>query len=88
MLIHGAGGGGWEWNLWRGVLIAQGLQIDAPDLRPAPAGLQATTFDDYLAQVREALHALPRPRAVVGGRWSVRASAVCWPLSSPMRPRP
>lgn len=66
LLIHGAGGGGWEWNLWRGVLIARGLRIDAPDLRSAPAGLLATTFDDYLAQVRDALRALPRPRALVG----------------------
>lgn len=66
LLIHGAGGGGWEWNLWRDVMTAQGLQIDAPDLQPAPAGLRATTFDDYLTQVRDALHALPRPRALVG----------------------
>lgn len=66
LLIHGAGGGGWEWNLWRDILIAQGLQIDAPDLQPAPTGLQATVFDDYLTQVRNALRALPRPRALVG----------------------
>lgn len=66
LLIHGAGGGGWEWNLWRGVLAAHGLQVDAPDLQPVSAGLQATTFDDYVAQVRDALHGLPRPRALVG----------------------
>lgn len=66
LLIHGAGGGGWEWNLWRGVLIARGLQIDTPDLRPAPAGLRGSGFDDYLTQIRDALHALPRPRALVG----------------------
>lgn len=66
LLIHGAGGGGWEWNLWRGVLAAQGVHVATPDLQPAPAGLQATTFDDYVAQVRDALHRLPRPRALVG----------------------
>lgn len=66
LLIHGAGGGGWEWNLWGGVLIAQGLRVDAPDLQPASAGLHKTVFDDYLTQVRDALHALPRPRALVG----------------------
>ncbi|TWI00274.1 alpha/beta hydrolase family protein [Luteimonas cucumeris] len=65
LLVHGAGGGGWEWNLWRGVL-AQDLRVDAPDLQPVPAGLQATAFDDYLSQVRDALHALPRPRALIG----------------------
>ncbi len=66
LLIHGAGSGGWEWNQWCGVLAAHGLQVDAPDLQPVPAGLQTTTFDDYAAQMRAALQALPRPRAVIG----------------------
>lgn len=66
LLIHGAGGGAWEWNLWRGVFRAQGIETDALELRPAPAGLAATALHDYLAQVRAALHALPRPRVLVG----------------------
>jgi len=66
LLIHGGGGGGWEWNRWCGVLAAHGLQVEAPDLQPAPAGLRATAFDHYLAQVRAALQALPQPRALVG----------------------
>ncbi len=66
LLVHGAGGGAWEWNLWRGVWQAQGIGIDALELEPAPAGLAATTLHDYLVQVRAALHALPRPRALVG----------------------
>lgn len=66
LLIHGAGGGGWEWNLWRDVLTARGLQVDAPDLQPSAAGVQATAFHDYVVQMRDALHALPRPRALVG----------------------
>lgn len=66
LLMHGAGGGGWEWNLWRGVLAAAGLEVHTPDLQPAAAGLAATGFDDYARQVRSALAALPRPRAVVG----------------------
>ena len=66
LLVHGAGGGGWEWNRWRGVFEARGIAVHAPDLQPAPRGLAATTFDDYLAQVRAGLEALPRPRALVG----------------------
>lgn len=66
LLVHGAGGGAWEWNLWRGVWQAQGIETDALDLQPAPAGLAATALHDYLTQVRAALHALPRPRALVG----------------------
>lgn len=66
VLVHGAGGGGWEWNVWRGVFAARGLRADAPDLQPAAEGLEATGFDDYAAQVRVALEAMPRPRALVG----------------------
>lgn len=66
LLIHGAGGGGWEWNLWRGVLQAHGIDVHAPDLMPSPRGLAATMLDDYRVQVLQALLALPRPRVVVG----------------------
>ena len=66
LLLHGAGGGGWEWNAWRGVFAAAGIEAAAPDLQPATAGLADTTIDDYLQQARTALAALPRPRAVVG----------------------
>lgn len=66
LLVHGAGGGAWEWNVWRGVWRAQGIETEALDLRPAPAGLAATALRDYMDQVRAALHALPRPRALAG----------------------
>lgn len=66
LLVHGAGGGGWEWNLWRGVFEAADIAVVAPDLQPVAAGLAATGFGDYLQQVREALSVLPRPRVVVG----------------------
>ena len=66
LLVHGAGGGGWEWNAWRGVFAAHGFDVHAPDLQPASQGLVATTFGDYFAQVRAALEALPRPRVLVG----------------------
>lgn len=65
-MVHGAGGGGWEWNVWRAVFESRGIHAVAPDLQPVDAGLAATTFDDYVAQVRLALDALPRPRALVG----------------------
>lgn len=66
LLLHGAGGGGWEWNSWRGVFAASDIEAATPDLQPAARGLAATTFDDYLQQAHAALVALPRPRAVVG----------------------
>lgn len=66
LLVHGAGGGGWEWNVWCRVLAAHGIQCSAPDLQPSPDGLAATRFPDYAAQVRLAIEAMPRPRALVG----------------------
>lgn len=66
MLVHGAGGGAWEWNAWRGVMAARGMSVVTPELQPVPAGLPATGLEDYAAQVRAALVALPRPRALVG----------------------
>ncbi|HEY4556436.1 MAG TPA: hypothetical protein VIG68_08390, partial [Lysobacter sp.] len=54
LLVHGAGGGGWEWAIWQRVFDARGWTSAAPDLQPAAAGLAATGLDDYLAQVRAA----------------------------------
>ncbi len=51
VMIHGAGGGGWEWNVWRGVCEAADFEVVAPDLGPAEGGIAATRFEDYAAQV-------------------------------------
>ena len=50
--IHGAGGGGWEYALWQPPFTAAGYNVIANDLQPAPAGLAATTVDDYGQQVQ------------------------------------
>lgn len=65
LAIHGAGGGGWEWAIWQRVWAAQGQRFFAPDLMPAADGLARTTLTDYVAQMRRAAAALPRP-VVVG----------------------
>lgn len=77
LLIHGAGAGGWEWNVWRGVFAASGLQVATPDLAASASGLAGTTLDDYTAQVRAALHGLPRPRALVGASLGGLLAASC-----------
>ena len=66
LMVHGGGGGGWEWNIWTGVFEAGRVRAVAPDLQASADGLAATGLDDYAAQVRAALAALPRPRALVG----------------------
>jgi pimeloyl-ACP methyl ester carboxylesterase len=53
VMIHGAGGGGWEWAIWQRVFAARGWDVLAPDLQPADGGLEATILDDYLEQARQ-----------------------------------
>lgn len=53
--VHGAGGGGWEYDLWKPAVKQEGASaFVAPDLVPtnSSGGLGKTTFDDYAAQVR------------------------------------
>lgn len=65
LMIHGAGGGGWEWDVWRRVFTAAGQRAAAPDLQPAADGIEATTLHDYEAQVRHWMGA-ERPGLVIG----------------------
>lgn len=52
LMVHGAGGGGWEFTLWRHVFEAAQWRVVAPDLTPGAHGIEATRFADYEAQVR------------------------------------
>ena len=77
LLIHGAGGGAWEWNRWRGVLEAHAVTVQAMELQPAAAGLAATTLQDYALQVRAVLRESPRPRVLVGASLGGLLAAMC-----------
>ena len=94
LLLHGAGGGGWEWNLWRGVLAASRIEAVTPDLQPVAGGLEMTTLDDYVVQARAALRALPRPRALIGASVGGLLAMACADeadalvLVNPLPPRP
>ena len=50
-MVHGAGGGAWEWLIWQRVFNAAGAPTHAFDLIPNGA-LNTTHYVDYLAQVR------------------------------------
>lgn len=51
IMIHGAGGGGWEYRFWKPVFEKAKWKVIDRDLMPTKKGLTATTFDDYLSQV-------------------------------------
>jgi pimeloyl-ACP methyl ester carboxylesterase len=94
LLLPGAGGGGWEWNIWRGVLEAGGMHVATPDLLPVRAGIAATQLDDYIELASEALAHQPGPCAVIGAslgglvaaQLATRATAIV--LVNPMPPAP
>ncbi len=66
LMVHGAGGGGWEWLLWAERFAAEGVPVLAPDLLPSAAGLAATTLDDYCAQVLAWSNQLAAPYCLIG----------------------
>ena len=65
-MVHGAGGGGWEWRTWAAVFANAGIGVLAPDLQPSARGLAATRFEDYCAQVEAWLTATSGPMVAVG----------------------
>jgi pimeloyl-ACP methyl ester carboxylesterase len=52
VMVHGAGGGGWEYDLWKPVFERAGYRVVARDLLPASDGLAKTGFEDYVRQVQ------------------------------------
>ncbi len=65
LMIHGAGGGGWEWAVWSRVFTAAGWRVSTPDLMPSPSGLVHTSLDDYERQVRDWIRSV-QPSLIIG----------------------
>ncbi|MBS7456703.1 alpha/beta hydrolase [Coralloluteibacterium stylophorae] len=77
VLVHGAGGGPWEWDIWARVLEAAGIRVHRPGLQPAAPGLAATRLDDYRQQLAAAIaRAGPAP-VLVGASLGGRLAAEC-----------
>lgn len=66
VMVHGAGGGGWEYRHWKPVFERAGWKVVARDLVPAKAGLAKTTFDDYAAQVVSWGKGAKKPLVLIG----------------------
>lgn len=61
-MVHGAGGGGWEYDFWRPVFERAGYRVESPDLAPGPMGLGKTTIADYTKQVES----IGKPDVLIG----------------------
>jgi pimeloyl-ACP methyl ester carboxylesterase len=85
LAVHGAGGGGWEWDVWAPVLAARGWRLHAPDLQPSARGLAGSRLQHYQAQVEQAALAMPAPvvllGASLGGLLVLAASAAVQPAA-------
>lgn len=66
LLLHGAGGGAWEWALWRGLFAARGWCVHAPDFRPTADGLERAGLADCLDQARAARDAAGPDAVLIG----------------------
>jgi pimeloyl-ACP methyl ester carboxylesterase len=66
LFLHGAGGGGWEWNIWVRVFKAHGFKVHAPDFVPSVNGLADTSLEDYSLQVQQHLLTVPSPKILIG----------------------
>jgi pimeloyl-ACP methyl ester carboxylesterase len=66
LFIHGAGGGGWEWNIWTRVFQAHGFHVHAPDCLPSTSSLAKTTLQDYQQQMQGHLLAMRSPKIIIG----------------------
>jgi pimeloyl-ACP methyl ester carboxylesterase len=66
ILIHGAGGGSWQWRFWREVLEAENLTHQAVDLVAKEENLATTHFRDYVSQVVAVAQKSPRPPILIG----------------------
>ena len=96
VLVHGAGGGAWEWAVWQRVLAARGVAAHAVDLQPVRGGLAATTLDDYAAQVEATVRAEQSPPVLVGASLggllaamvAARCAVAALVLVNPLPPAP
>ncbi|MET0808838.1 MAG: alpha/beta fold hydrolase [Pseudoxanthomonas sp.] len=77
LLVHGAGGGAWEWQAWAAVLHAHGVAAHAIDLQAARAGPACTCLQDYALQLHAELERLPRPRVLIGASLGGLLSLLC-----------
>lgn len=95
LMVHGAGGGGWEWQRWCHVFEAAGWQVAMPDLQPCARGIAETTLGDYLDQLREQLCQAPTHALVGASLGGLLCLALDGPatelprvLVNPLPPRP
>jgi pimeloyl-ACP methyl ester carboxylesterase len=84
VMIHGAGGGGWEYDKWRPIFEKKGWNVINRDLVPAHGSYAHTTLANYVSQV---VSWCPKEGCVVligasmGGRLALEAAPKIHPIA-------
>lgn len=84
LMVHGAGGGGWEYDFWKPVFEKEGFTVIAKDLLPHQDDYAKTTVDHYLAQIKSWNPQAQRPiliGASMGGILALKAAEDLDPLA-------
>lgn len=82
IFVHGAGGGGWEWIVWKAEFERLGYEVRTPDLQSAPKGLAATRLEDYVNQVVKTAGGR-RPTVLVGASMGGMVALLAAPRLKP-----
>jgi len=77
LLIHGAGGGAWEWAVWLRVLRSHGRQAEALELQHASGSVAATRLADYVHQIEDAARRLGEAPVLVGASLGGLLAMMC-----------
>ena len=78
LLIHGAGGGSWQWGRWQRRMEALGIGALTPQLTPGKHGLAQTGLDQYLEQLDQIASAA-RVDLIVGASMG---AVLAWQLAA------
>lgn len=84
IMIHGAGGGGWEYDFWKPVFEKQGFPVVALDLEPTDGDYAKTTVQDYIDQLKTWVPQGQRPVLVgasMGGILSLKVAEELDPVA-------
>ncbi len=67
VFIHGAGGGGWEWQYWAICFSSAGWACHTPTLKGnGKTNLAEVTFLDYIKELTKLIDSLPKKPIIIG----------------------
>ncbi len=66
LFIHGAGGGGWEWEYWKKYFVSHGYTCYAPTLTGKKKNLAAVGIFDYVKELQILVQMIKQKPIIIG----------------------